>query len=202
MIIMMDTNSPWLFSKEATFTRPGPDYGDSGQFKVSLAGNHSFSAMRTDYFGMFDCKLHLLFHSLPAVNRPQPAQEMHGVYDFGNVKGLRDPEREVEQDYAVTRNITLGGRAAKIHTVTDEYTTAITQRAATGKMAELAYYLQRDARGSSIPINAKKSYWLFGPDNNMEGRVNVKLLDNTQTFVHEDFDLWSVKLQLWREVNQ
>jgi len=183
----------------SNFFPAGPDKGDGGTFKVSMAGNHSFSTMRTDYFGMFDCKLHLLFHDLNNAivnNRPS---DTHGVYDFGDVKGLRDPEREAEQEYAVTHDITLGGRATKIHTVTDEYTTIITQRASTAKMAELANYLQKKVRGNSITINAKKNYWLFGPDNEMEGSIDVKLLDNTLTFVHEDFDLWSVKLQLWRE---
>jgi hypothetical protein len=189
----------------SNFFPAGPDYGGNREFMVSMASNHSFSTMRTDYFGMFDCKLHLLFHNLPHIDKKifeDMPPDTHGVYDFGEVKGLRDPEREAEQEYAVTRNITLGGRATKIHTVTDEYTATITQRAATSKMAELAYYLQRDVRDHSVTIKAKKNYWLFGPDNGMEGKVNVRLLDNTLTFVHEDFDLWSVKLQLWREIDK
>jgi len=190
-----------VIGAESNLFPAGPDYGDGGAFKVSMASNHSFSAMRTDYFGMFDCKLHLLFHGLAYQNIRNVPPDIYGVYDFGRVLGLRDPERLAEQEYAVTRNITLGGKASKIHTVTDEHTAIITQRASTAKMAELANYLQ-SVRGGSITINAKKNYWLFGPDNDMEGIVKVKLLDNTLTFVHEDFDLWSVKLQLWREVGQ
>jgi len=183
-------------SSGSNFFPAGPDYGDSGRFTVSPANNHSFSTMRTDYFGMFDCKLRLLIHGLQRPNSMTSIRELHGSYDFGDVKGLRDPERIAEQDYRTARNITIGGIPSHVQLNESEFTTTIMQRTTTAKMAELAYYLQK-IRTDKIPVETKKGYWLFGPDLPESGRMFVKLLSNEFVFVHEGHDLWSVKIPLW-----
>jgi hypothetical protein len=122
--------------------------------------------------------------------------ELYGNYDFGDVKGLRDPERAAEQDYRTVRNVTMGGIPSHVQLHVPEFTAAITQKTTTVKMAELACYLQK-IRTAKIPVETKKNYWLFGPDLPESGRLFVKLLSNVFIFVHEGPDLWSVKIPLW-----
>jgi hypothetical protein len=178
------------------FSLAGPDMGDTGTFTVSLVNNQSFSAMRTDYFGMFDCKLHFVFHGLPIPPPIKEPPEWGGVYDFGEVVGLRDPERAPTQEYAVTRSVFAGGNSY-VKTPTDEYMSTITQRTTTKKMAELTSYLQR-VRGNAVTVRMGKNHWLFGPDNSESGSVKVKLLDNTITVVHENLDTWKTTIQMWK----
>lgn len=181
------------------FFPAGPDMGDTGTFSVSLANSQSFSAMRTDYFGMFDCKLHLLFHGLHVPPHIKEPKEAFGVYDFGDVEGLRDPERDPAQEYGTTHSVSAGGGYSYVKVPTDEYVSTITQKTTTAKMAELMSYVQ-SVRGNPINIRARKNYWLFGPDNGEDGDTYVNMLDNTMTVVHENLDTWKTTLQLWKVV--
>jgi hypothetical protein len=180
------------------FSPAGPDMGDSGKFYVSLVNNQSFSAMRTDYFGMFDCKLNLLFHNLPMPPIRTEPPELYGVWDFGDVRGMRDPERTPAQQYGISRSVTIGGGHSYTRMPTDEYTSVINQRTTTAKAAELLSYLQR-VRGNRVTISAKKNYWIFGPDNEMQGDIDIKLLDNTFIFTHENVDTWRTTIQMWKD---
>jgi len=179
------------------FYPAGPDMRDISEFSISLANNQSYSAMRTDYFGMFDCKLHFVFHDLPIPPPIVEPPESPSGYNFGDVCGLRDPERVPIQEYSIKRSVSSGGAFSYVRTPTDEYTSTITQRATTAKMAELMSYLNR-VRGDTVMIRAKKNYWLFGPDNAMDGDLPAKLLDNTMTFIHENFNTWKTTIQLWK----
>jgi len=199
---MISVQNPEFYLKTSeNFFAAGPDQGDNKIFEVSLANNPQFSAMMAEPFGFFTCKMKLTFANLEPIIPPSESPEFNASWDFGTVYGLRNPERNPEQEYAAARNNSLSGKPFVKNSFVDEFTTTITQQTTTAKMAELFYFLQAK-RTTEFDINMGKNFWLFGPDVQENGKIEVKLLDNQFIITHIAPDLWSINLRLWHVKNK
>jgi len=190
------SKNEFYFKTSKNFFAAGPDQPDEEIFHVAIAGNPQFSSMMINPFEFFKCQLRLLFIDLPIIVPLSQNPEPYGSFDFGSVKGLRDPERSPSQDYAAERSNSLSGDHFVKHSFVDEYTTSLSQVTTTLKMAELLYFLQSE-RTAEITIKAGKNYWLFGPDICESGEIEVKLLDNQFIFTHEGPDRWRTNINIW-----
>jgi len=181
-----------------SFFPAGPYYGDLGTYTVSEQQGRAFSAMQVEEnFGLFMFNVRLLLRGLPNPLPYYAPRDTESVYKFGSVDGLTDPIISTKQEYGEINNLSLGGYHSFVNSEIPEYTSDIVQRASINKMKELQSYVQR-YWNDIIVIDAKKNYWLFGPDNQESGLIHVKLMNNNYIFVHENVDLWNVKLELFR----
>jgi hypothetical protein len=184
------------------FFPAGPDKGDSGDFAFSFIENIKFSAMKLNPYGLFDVEFRIMIHDAPTIAVSQAPKDLGGKFRFGDVVELRDPQIKPVQDFGSRRNETIGGKTSVTWTPTDEFRSDLTIRTSTGKMAELAQYLQT-VRGDTFTVWSGRKYWMWGAQGEetaWEDGENVRLLDANFVMTHADRDLWSVPVQLWREV--
>lgn len=184
------------------FFPAGPDKGDSGEFEFSFLENVNFSAMTIDPYGFFYVDFRILIHKAQKTLNFEvvPSEtDVEGSFSFGSVNGLRDPLIRPIQDFGSRRQVTLGGEALTTWTPTDEFRSDLIIRTTTGKMAKLASYLQT-IRGETFTVTPGRKYWMWGGQGKEFGEEKVKLLDANFIMTHTDFDLWTVPVQLWLEV--
>jgi len=182
------------------FFPAGADKGDGGEFTFSFLENINFSAMKLSPYGFFDISFRILIHDAPTIPVPQAAKDLSGHFKFGTITGIRDPQISPKQDFGVSRSVTVGGEAHTVATPTDELRTDLTITTTTGKMAELANYLQNTARGGLFTVTPGSKYWLWGGQDSEYGLEAVRLLSGNFLMTHADYDLWTVPVQLWRVV--
>jgi len=182
------------------FFLAGADKGDSGEFVFSFLENVNFSAMKLSPYGFFDVSFRILIHDSPTILVPQAPRDLSGHFTFGNITGIRDPQIKPTQMGGSLRKATLGGETQVAWTPTDEQRTDLAITTTTGKMAELANYLQNGARGGLFTVTPGSKYWLWGGQADEDDAANVRLLSANFLMTHADYDLWTVPVQLWREV--
>jgi hypothetical protein len=178
------------------FYPAGPDIGQDS-YSVTLMQDVDFSSMRIDQFGFYNIKLKLLFRDLPA---SVSHETISGGWDFefGDVKGLRDPGISPSRNNAAVRSASIGGKPSIVKRETDEYTTTLALNDTTDKMSALIPYIQ-SIRGQTFKISGSKNFRPFGgaiDDGTMP--ISVRLLSNTLTVTHATWDTWTTSIQLWR----
>jgi hypothetical protein len=67
-------------------------------------------------------------------------------------------------------------------------------------MAEVARYLQW-VRGKTFTVTSGRKYWAWGGQGKESGEERVRLLDPNFIMTHTGFNLWTVPVQLWQEVD-
>jgi hypothetical protein len=184
------------------FFPAGPDKGDSGDFIFSFIENIKFGAMKLNPYGLFDVEFRIMIHEAPTITVSQAPKDLGGKFRFGDVVELRDPQIKPVQDFGAQRNTTIGGETSVTWTPTDEFRSDLTIRTSTGKMAELAQYLQ-NVRGNTFTVWPGRKYWMWGAqglETAWGDGESVRLLDANFLMTHVDYNLWSVPVQLWQEV--
>jgi len=188
-----------ILSAGCGFYPYGPDKGDSGTFKSRILNVTAESSIGHPQ-DMFVIKLNFLFTgSYPYYSIP--AKKSEGNLTIGSVSGIRYPQNMHVQNnrYNIVHSLTENGTPYVMDKTTgDIYESTLDIVSNHQNMSNLVNELSVTVRKKAVNIIPPSNSYLFGRENASTATYSCKLLQNTITVSHTNYNEFSTILNFYR----